>query len=719
MKNKFGNILLSIFCIIPFSLFVQAQKIDKVFPGVWKITYGQPEKYLPTDFKEPASESLSNLPDRGGTEPFDLQSIQFRETPKGIVAGLKISKSERIYGFGLQVNTFEQRGMRRDIRCNSWTVGNVGFSHAAMPFYISSDGYGILVNTARYVTFYMGSQNKLAKSAGLVKELQSDQQPGTSLAELYNRAYTPSDDVEIVVEGTKGVEIFVFDGPSMMQVIQRYNLFSGGGSIPPLWGLGLKYRAKSTFNDSEVLKFAQYFRDRHIPCDMFGLEPGWHSAAYSCSYAWNPKNFPQPDKVMDSMHKMNYKLNLWEHAYVHPTSPVFEQILPYSGDYAVWKGAVPDFITPQAKEIFGSYHKEHFIDKGISAFKLDECDAAYYHQAEGEWSFPDIAGFPSGIDGVQYRQLFGLLYQKMMLGLFRESNRRTLLEVRASHLFASPYSSILYSDMYEHGDYIRMILNAGFSGVNWSPEVRQTSSEDDLIRRLQSSLMSSHMVVDCWFLNNPPWFHYDRNKNNNNEVLPNYPELEQKVKKLIELRMSLIPYLYAAFAQYHFEGIPPFRSLILDYPEDREVWKMENQYMMGDQLMCAPFINGVSEREVYFPKGVWYDFNSGKKYDGGQKYTIRMSLDEIPLFVKDGNILPLAEPVEYITSSTVFNITCRVYGNPEKPGMLFEDDGETFNLEKGEYNRIQLNWNKNKGKAVRHGNSKKQLYKINAWVKIS
>ncbi|GHT68634.1 glycosyl hydrolase family 31 [Bacteroidia bacterium] len=711
---KIKNIILSIISIFSFCLSSQAQKIEKVHPGIWKVTYGQPEKHLPTDFKEPASESLSGLPDRE-TAPFDLRSIQFKEVPKGIVAELKIGKSEKIYGFGLQVNSLEQRGMRREIRSNSWTVGNVGFGHAPMPFYISSEGYGVLVNTARYVTFYMGSQNKLAKSAGLKKELPPEQ-PGTTLAELYNSSYTPSEEVEIVVEGTKGMEIYVFDGPSMMEVIQRYNLFSGGGYIPPLWGLGLKYRAKSTFNDKEVLKFAQYFREKHIPCDMFGLEPGWHSAAYSCSYAWNPKNFPEPDRVIDSMHGMNYKLNLWEHAYVHPTSPIFEQILPYSGDYAVWKGAVPDFITPQAKEIFGSYHKTNFLEKGISSFKLDECDAADYKQAEAEWSFPDIASFPSGIDGVQYRQLLGLLYQKMMVNLYHDANLRTLLEVRASHLFAAPYSAILYSDMYEHVDYIRMILNAGFSGISWSPEVRQTGSEDDLIRRLQSSLMSSHMVVDCWFLNNPPWFHYDRNKNNKNEVLPNYLELEQTVKKLIELRMKLIPYLYTAFARYHFEGVPPFRSLVLDYPEDREVWKLATQYMMGDQLMCAPFIDGVSEREVYFPKGVWYDFNTKKKYEGGQKYTIRMTLDEIPVFVKDGTILPLAEPVEYITPETVLNVTCQVYGTPEKPARLYEDDGKTFDFEKGDYNWIELSWNKNKGKVVRNGKNKKQLYKIVGWT---
>ena len=697
---------------------VKSQTIEKIYPGVWKISYGQPEKYLPTDFKEaPASDALSKIADRGA-EPFDLRSIQFKQMPKGAVAEWLLDESEKIYGFGLQVNTFQQRGMRRDIRNNAVTTGNVGFTHASLPFFVSSNGYGVLVNTARYATFYMGSQNKIAKSADLVRKLQeTPEQPGLSPAQLYNRSYKSSNEVEIVVEGAQGMEIYVFDGPSVMQVMQRYNLFSGGGAIPPLWGLGLKYRAKSNFTDQEVMKFAKYFRDKHIPCDMFGLEPGWHSSAYSCSYTWNKSNFPDPDKVINTMQEMNYKLNLWEHAYVYPMSPIFEQILPWSGDYAVWKGAVPDFVTKEAREIFGSFHEKNLLQKSIPSFKLDECDAAEYNKAEAEWSFPDVAQFPSGIDGVQYRQLFGLLYQKTILELYRNNNRRTYLEVRASHLFAAPYSSVLYSDMYNHADYVRMLLNSGFSGLNWSPEVRQTASEQDLIRRMQTTLMSPHMIVDCWFLNHPPWFHYDRNKNNNNEFLPDYLELEQQVKKLVELRMSLIPYLYTTFARYHFEGVPPFRSLILDYPDEAEVWKIEDQYMMGDDLMCAPFINGVSEREVYFPKGDWYDLNTKKIYEGGKKHTIQMTLDEIPIFVKTGTILPLAEPVEYITPQTVLNVTCHVFGNPTKSTVLFEDDGETFNFEKGDYNQIELSWDKNKGKVVRNGKQKRRLYEIKNWTK--
>ncbi|GAP72674.1 alpha-xylosidase [Candidatus Symbiothrix dinenymphae] len=713
MKKR---IVLSIICSLLSVCVLRAQKVEKIFPGVWKITSGQPEKYLPTDFKyAAAATALSELPDRGA-EPFDLRAVRFKDTPQGMVAELKMEASEKIYGFGLQVNTFQQRGLRRDIRNNSWTVGNVGFSHASLPFYISSAGYGVLVNTARYVSFYMGSQHKTAQSAELAQSLKANsEQPGLLPADLYNRSYKSSDDVEIVVEGAHGMEIYVFDGPDMMRVMQRYNLFSGGGAIPPLWGLGLKYRAKTSFNDAQVMKFAQYFREKHIPCDMFGLEPGWHSNAYSCSFTWHPKNFPNPDSLLSIMHGMNYKMNLWEHAYIHPASPMFEEIVPWSGDYAVWKGAVPDFITKEAREIFETYHDKNLLSKGISAFKLDECDAADYAQAHAEWSFPDIAQFPSGIDGVQYRQLFGLLYQKTIWDLFRKNNRRTLLEVRASHLFATPYGSVLYSDMYNHGDYVRMILNSGFAGLNWSPEVRETASADDLIRRMQTTLMSPHMIVDCWFLNNPPWFHYEYDKNNRNEVLPNYLELEQKVKKMVETRMSLIPYLYTAFARYHFEGIPPFRSLILDYPDDKEVWAIQDQYMMGDNILCAPFIEGVSERLVYFPAGTWYDFNSGKAYEGGKRDTIRMTTDEIPMFVKEGTILPLAAPVEYITPKIVLDITCRIYGKPTKPVMLFEDNGETFDFEKGDFNWVELSWNKNKGTVVRKGKSKNRLYKITAW----
>jgi len=696
---------------------LKAQQITKIAPGVWKIVYGEQEKIKPSDFKEAADETaMSKLP--GGTETPDiLKDIKFNVLNSGVIAELAMDPTERFYGFGLQVNTFEQKGLRREIRTNSQIIGNIGFSHAPMPFYISSKGYGVLVNSSRYVNFYMGSQHKL--NEGQPKSDDNGNSSASTANALYNRQGRSSANVEIQVKGARGIEILVFEGPTMKNVMERYNLFSGGGALPPLWGLGFKYRAKNTFTEKEVLDFSSYFRDNHIPCDMFGLEPGWQSAAYSCSYIWNKDKYPTPDSLISIMTDRNYKLSLWEHAYVHPTSPIFASISPFSGNYKVWNGAVPDFSLPKTRSIFGDYHSNTFIKKGISSFKLDECDGAYYDEAGGEWSYPDIAQFPSGMDGEQMRQQFGLLYQKTLLDEYKKENTRSMMEVRASYLFASPYNAALYTDMYSHGDFVKMIINSGFSGVNWSPEVRDIKSEEDLIRRLQTAAMSSHMNVNCWFLKNLPWYQFNREKNNKDELLPNAKELEQKVKKLIETRMSLIPYLYAAFADYHYKGIPPFRAMVMDYPEDKEVWKLDNQYMMGENIMCAPFIDGASTRDVYFPKGTWYDFNTNKKYEGGKKYSITMSLAEFPMFVKEGTILPLAKPVEYITPTTVFDITCKVYGTVDtQPVHLFEDNSTNFDYQQNKYTWLNLGWKNSKGSVVRDGKQVKKLYNIVKWEKV-
>jgi alpha-D-xyloside xylohydrolase len=157
---------------------------------------------------------------------------------------------------------------------------------------------------------------------------------------------------------------------------------------------------------------------------------------------------------------------------------------------------------------------------------------------------------------------------------------------------------------------------------------------------------------------------------------------------------------------------------MLDYPLDKNTWKIDDEYMMGESLLCAPFIDSASERTVYLPEGNWYDYNTNKKYEGGKSYTISMTLDQIPMFVKDNTLLPLAEPVEYITPLTVFNISCKVYGNPNATVKLFEDNSINYNFEKAEYNWFKLSWNGQSGNALRTGNYRRQLYKIVDWVVV-
>jgi alpha-D-xyloside xylohydrolase len=694
---------------------IVGQTIEKIAPGVWKVSFGISEKFKPSDFKEaPALDAMKTLTENE-KPPINLNEIKFRTTGRGCVAELIMDESEKLYGFGLQNNTFQQRGLRKEIRVNSWATGNVGFSHAPVPFYVSTKGYGVLVNTSRYVTFYCGTFHRTSEAIELKNS--NNTKVAESTAELYKPLGKPSNNMVIEVPSEKGMEIYVFDGPTMKEAIRRYNLFSGGGCLIPSWGLGIKYRGKGDFNDHKALALANYFRKNNIPCDMFGLEPGWHTVAYSCSFVWNTKLFSDPDRFIGSMDSLGFKLNLWEHAYVFPTSPLFDQLKDKAGDIPVWKGLVPDFVDNEARKIFGTYHEKNFVNKGITSFKLDECDAADYKDAAAQWSFPEYARFPSGIDGEQMHQIFGILYQKTLLNVFNKNNKRTLLDVRCSQAFASPYSASLYSDMYDHHEYVRMISNAGFSGLLWSPEIRETKSEADLIRRTQTGVLSAQLLFNSWYLSNPPWLQYDQDKNNRDEFLPDAKELESKIRRLLELRMSLIPYLYSAFSNYHYRGIPPFRALVVDYPSDPEVYNLDDEYMIGEDLLAAPFIDGTSTRNIYFPAGIWYDFNSDKKYEGGKSYVVQMSLDQIPLFVKEGTILPLAKPLQYVSQNTVFEITCHIYGNDCKPAFLFEDNAYSLDYRKGWFNRVSLEWNGKEGKVTKTGNYQGKSYHVVDWVK--
>ena len=694
---------------------ILAQIIEKIAPGVWKVSFGIPERFKPSDFKHaPESDGMKNLVN-DDISPFDFSTIKFKVTKRGCVAELKMDETEKLYGFGLQNNTFQQRGLRKEIRVNSLSTGNVGFSHAPVPFYVSTKGYGVLVNTSRYVTFYSGTLRKANEIVKIKDDVNNN--PATSTLDLYKPLEKPSNSMIIEVPAEQGMEIYVFEGPTMKESIQRYNLYSGGGCMVPTWGLGIKYRGKADYSDIKTQKLAKYFRENNMPCDMFGLEPGWQTESYSCSFVWNKSLFPKPEKFTHQMDSMGFKLNLWEHAYVYPTSPLYDPLKDKSCNFSVWKGIVPDFVNPEARKIFGDYHKETFVNNGITAFKLDECDAADYKEAAAQWSFPDISQFPSGIDGEQMHQLYGVLYQKSLLDIFDSQNKRTLFDVRSSQAFASPYSASLYSDMYDHHEFVRMISNAGFSGLLWTPEIRETKSDADLIRRTQTGVMSAQLVFNSWYLNNPPWMQYDLTKNNKNEFLPNAKELESKIRKLLELRMSLIPYLYSAFATYHFQGIPPFRALVVDYPKDTAVYEIDDEYLIGESLLAAPYVDGASIRKVYFPAGVWYDFNTDKKYEGSNSYDIEMSLDQIPLFVKEGTILPLAKPVQYITKNTIFEITCHLYGKTCKPTFLFEDNAYTLDYQKNKFKWITLEWNGKVGKLTSKGDYNSNCYHVISWLK--
>jgi len=390
--------------------------------------------------------------------------------------------------------------------------------------------------------------------------------------------------------------------------------------------------------------------------------------------------------------------------------------LTYSGDYKVWGGLVPDFATPEGRRIFADYHARTLVEKGVSGFKLDECD----HQplSASPWSFPEQTLFPSGLDGEQMHLLIGPLYQRAMAAIYRDRNQRTLGLVRASGALAAPLPFGLYSDAYDHRDYVRAIATSGFGGILWCPEVRDMGSLEELYRRLETSVFSAITQVDCWYLKNPVWKQIDKDRNNNGAFMANWERTEAACRKLLQMRMRLLPYLYSAYADYHYSGLPPTRALVLDYPEDPATWTVDDQYLLGPSLMVAPLFTGQKKRIVYLPAGDWYDFWTQAKVSGGRKIEIEKPQEEIPVFVKGNTLLPLAEPVECVTPETCFLLTVQVYGKAPRKTSLYEDDGVSFDFAKGRQNRIVLSWDGQTGVASKTGDYHgPRRYKIVNWMK--
>lgn len=566
-----------------------------------KFTFGTPEKGVPSAYCDNFNYIESEV-------SFRKEDFAFEVTDRGCRLEFLISPHTHIYGFGLQLYRFNQYGGKVTVRCNADPPRATGDSHAPVPFFVTDKGYGIYFDTARYAEFHCG-----VCKPELNNTVETDDRIRLSTDELYAVRKSVDDVVfSAFIPMSKGIDIYVIEGDTITDIVAQYNMLSGGGCRVPEWGLGVLYRCNGSYNSDKIMQVAEYMRNNDVPCDILGLEPGWHSHAYSCTYKWRKSNFPEPENFLKKLIDMGFHINLWEHAFVHPECDFHDEILPYCADYCVWGGLVPDFSLPEARKIFADYHREKLVSLGVDGFKADECDGSDF---TGGWTFPNYARFPSGLDGEQYHNLFGVLYSKTMWQAL--DNKPTLSEVRSMGALAAPYPFVLYSDLSNIKAFLTGVVNSGFSGILWTPEVRNGATEKELLRRLQMVTFSVQCLINAWSCPDIPWLEFD---------------CVDKVKAILGERKKLIPRLKAAFDKYNETGVPPIRALVMDYTDDPEVKEIDDEYLFCDDLLVAPFTDFESDtREIYLPAGEWEDYFTGEKYSGGH---ITFTSENIPVFLK-------------------------------------------------------------------------------------
>jgi alpha-D-xyloside xylohydrolase len=674
----FRRSLLMVCLLCPFN-FLNAQ--DQILhwikqsSGVWVARTGKPEavNFTSVSGVKPKLEAIERMADVEFPLPEnEIKTVIFDGKT---YLQFPLEADEQIFGLGLNFKTVEQRGRILRLHMDHYGGQDNGRNHAPVPFYVSSKGYGVFINSARYIDIWAGTA-----------VLKDSQVPMNSKDRNTDKTWTSqpySDNVSVLVPA-EGVEILVFGGPTALDAVSRFNLYNGGGCLPPRWGLGFWHRTPTLYSDSLVIDEVREFKKHQFPLSVIGLEPGWQSKSYPCTYEWDPGRFPDPAKFVATLKELGVQTNLWMNPYISPESELIKKLKPFTASHTVWSGYVPDYGLTEVNSIIGVHLKKHQLDIGVSGFKMDENDGF------DNWLWPDVTRFPSGIPAEQMRQLYGLMMQKMTTQLYREQNRRTYGLVRASNAGGVSFPYVIYNDYYSHRDFITALINSSFIGVLWTPEVRSSSTAEEWLRRMQTVCFSPLAMLNAWSDGTKPW---------------SFPEVEKQVAEVANLRMQLIPYLYTCFAEYAFYGRPPIRAMnLLDgfnaasgkvqgtlsstgNPYAEATGKeMKDQFMVGDNLLVAPLFTGETERKVVLPSGKWYDFYTGKLAGEAEIITATPGLDKIPVFVKDGGIIPMFEPDHISLKPGEKNkLIIRFYGKKPATYQLYDDDGETFDYEKGAF----------------------------------
>jgi alpha-D-xyloside xylohydrolase len=523
------------------------------------------------------------------------------------------------------------------------------------------------------------------------------------------------DCIEANMKG-KGLELVGFVGTDLQDIVARYNLYSGGGAMPPLWGLGFWHRTPAKYTAEQALKEVEEFKLHNIPLDVIGLEPGWQSKSYPCTFEWQKKRFADPAAFTQQLLDDGIRLNLWVNPYISKNARIYKDMYPLAGSHMVWLGIVPDYMLPKARKILITQHKKDHFDIGISGYKIDEVDGYDY------WLWPDHATFPSGTSAESMRQTYGMQMAKMInTELFRKNNQRTYSLIRANNGAGANHPFVLYSDSYDHNQYVTGLSSASLSGVLWCPEIRSAKNEREWINRMHTTCFSPLAQLNAWESGTKPW---------------SFKNSTDAIRRTIQLRMQLLPYLYTAFAEYHFKGIPPVRSMILEAGDvgivnvsqkikldgeknpygdgfTQKIVEDNSLYMFGPDILVAPFINSDTKRGVKLPKGNWYDFYTGKFAGNDQEITVtaEQTDDLPPLFVMDGALIPmLKNPVNRTRDAKGAELEIRHYGKAEGSCLLYEDDSESYDYEKGQYHLRKLLFKDGKLKEHVLNDSKERIY---------
>lgn len=620
-------------------------------------------QFLDSDGNAVCAENPSDVDGLGRLFILPLGFVRNDKTTMRVTQSFRLHPDEHIFGLGEKFTPVDKKGQR----IVTWNLDALGStserSHKNIPFLMSTRGYGLFVNTGARITWDIGN--------------------------VSCQSYTIATDASIL-------DVYIIAGPSPGEILKRFADLTGHAPVPPKWSFGLWVSSGGTYRDRPSIEMLIAGLEQHnIPADVVHIDPWWMKWRHYCDFRWDEEAFPHPKEFITNLHSSNLKLCLWEHSYVSVESDLFQEgkrrgffakrpdgevyIIDYGLSLAPrpdggvreatpensWNApvAIIDLTNPQAYAWFQDLHRPVFR-LGADVFKTDF----------GE-DIPEDAVFSNGETGSTMHNLYPLLYNKAVFEVTEQEKRHGVVWSRSGTAGNQRYPVCWSGDPAADFDSlactIRGGISAGLSGIPfWSNDIgayRGTPSPQLYVRWAQFGLFCSHSRMHG---DSPrePWRFGE--------------EALSIVRRYIQLRYQLFPYLYSSAFEASEQGIPIMRAMPLAFPSDVNTFDKDLQYMLGPWLLVAPIYDQTDRRSVYLPEGRWIDYWDGKSYEGPQNISVQAPLEVLPLFVRAGAILPTMPPVNRIPEHRIDPLIVELHPHESSSYSLHEDEGRvTFTCE--------------------------------------
>jgi alpha-glucosidase len=486
---------------------------------------------------------------------------------------------------------------------------------------------------------------------------------------------------------------FIYDS-KLIEITKAYARLTGVHEMPPLWALGYQQSKWSYYPESEVRDLAKGFRDKKIPCDVLHIDIDYMDG-FRC-FTWDPEKFPAPKKMISDLAEDGFKTIViidpgikLDHDYW-----VFKEALEKGyfckradGKYMkgkVWPGDCyfPDYTNPEVRAWWGGLFKGLVKEDGVAGVWNDMNEPALF-EVDNK-TFPDDVRHHYDNHWCSHRKAHNVYGMQMVRATndgLREfgGGKRKVAITRSGYAGLQRFSSVWTGDNIATWEHLKIanvqcqrlaISGVSFAGSDVGGFLEQPDAEL-FVRWIQ--LGSFH----SFYRTHSSGDHGDQEPWSFGETALNL------VRKAIEFRYKMLPYLYTAFYEHHSTGTPFLKPIIFEDQLDERYHTREKEFIVGRHLLVSPIQQpGITRANVYLPKGEWVDFHTGELYDGPQEMYVECTIDKIPLFLRAGGVMPLYPVMQYVGEKVVKQVELVIaigsdsFNNTES--ILYDDGGDNY-----------------------------------------